>query len=41
MEKIDLTQNVKKHWSTPVVQELALEETAGGANEGPDELELS
>jgi hypothetical protein len=41
MVKIDLTQNIKKHWSTPVVEELPFEETSGAGNEGLDDYEQS
>lgn len=41
MENFDLTQNEKKYWSSPMIEDLSIDETAGGANAGDDVLEQS
>lgn|GEM_PF-4220528 len=41
MENFDLTQNEKKTWSSPILEDLSTGETSGGPNAGSDGLERS
>ncbi len=36
-----LSEKGKKTWISPIIVDLSIEETEGGANSGPDELEQS
>jgi len=36
-----LTENGKKLWDSPSIEDLSIEETAGGLNAGSDVLEQS
>jgi hypothetical protein len=41
MEKFDLILNEKNRWSSPIIEDLSIDETSGGANAGEDVLEQS